>query len=162
MKPVAKTNSGLKVRLRSYSEDIVSLKLLEMEVTESSKDATSASTTNSSSSTSTRRVKLPELKLTPFNGNSLDWPSFWEEFTSAVDNVPELLESSKVSYLRSALKDETAVKFASPSTGYTASHGFVVEKLKKQYERKPLIHCKHTQSLGPLSKFSSLLDMKYL
>ena len=121
MKPVTKTNSGLKAKLRSYSEEILSLKLLEMEATESSKDATSASTTSSSSSTTTRRIKLPELKLMPFNGNPLDWPSFWEEFSSAVDNDPELPESSKLSYLRSALKDETAVKIASPSTGYTAT-----------------------------------------
>ena len=118
-----------------------------------------------SSSTTTRRVKLPELKLTPFNGNPLDWPSLWEEFSSAVDNVPELPESGKLSYLRSALKDETAVKIASPSTGYMASYGFVLEKLKKQYERKPLIHRKHMQSLATLSKFSSstykgLLDMR--
>ena len=45
MKPETKTNSGLKVKLRSYSEEILSLKLLEMESTESSKDATSTSTT---------------------------------------------------------------------------------------------------------------------
>ena len=94
----------------------------------------------------------------------MDWPSFWEEFSSAVENVPVLPESSKLSYLRSALKDETAVKIASP-TGYPASYGFVVEKLKKQYEHKPLIHRKHMQSLATLSKFSSstykgLLDIR--
>ncbi len=163
-KPVAKTNSELKTKLRDYSEEIRSLKLIEMDAMKPSIDSASP-TPSSSSSLSVRRVKLPELKLTPFNGNPLDWPSFWEEFSSAVHNVPELPESSKPSYLRSALKDETAIKIASPSTGYTATYGFVVDKLKKQYERKPLIHRKHMQSLASLDTFSSstykgLLDMR--
>jgi len=165
-KPVAKTNAELKAKLREYSEEIRSLKLIEMKATEPSVVATTSTSTSSSTlSSSVRRVKLPELKLTPFNGNPLDWPSFWEEFSSAVHDIPELPESSKLSYLRSALKDETAIKIASPSTGYTATYGFVVEKLKKQYERKPLIHRKHMQSLASLDKFSSstykgLLDMR--
>ncbi len=163
-KPVAKTNSELKTKLRDYSEEIRSLKLIEMDAMKPSIDSASP-TPSSSSSLSVRRVKLPELKLTPFNGNPLDWPSFWEEFSSAVHNVTELPESSKLSYLRSALKDETAIKIASPSTGYTATYGFVVDKLKKQYECKPLIHRKHMQSLASLDTFSSstykgLLDMR--
>ena len=46
MKTVAKTNSGLKAKLRSYSEEILLLKLLEMEASESAKDATSESATS--------------------------------------------------------------------------------------------------------------------
>ncbi len=157
-KPVAKTNSELKTKLRDYSEEIRSLKLIEMDAMKPSVDSASP-TPSSSSSLSVRRVKLPELKLTPFNRNPLDWPSFWEEFSSAVHNVPELPESSKLSYLRSALKDETAIKIAS------ATYGFVVDKLTKQYERKPLVHRKHMQSLASLDTFSSstykgLLDMR--
>ncbi len=136
-KPVAKTNSELKTKLRDYSEEIRSLKLIEMDAVKPSVDSTSP-TPGSSSSLSVRRVKLPELKLTPFNGNPLDWPSFWEEFSSAVHNVPELPESSELSYLRSALNDETAIKIASPSTGYTATYGFVVDKLKKHTSANPL------------------------
>ncbi len=108
-KPVAKTNSELKTKLRDYSEEIRSLKLIDMDAMKPSVDSASP-TPSSLSSLSVRRVKLPELKLAPFNGNPLDWPSFWEEFSSAVHNVPELSESSKLSYLHSALKDETAIK----------------------------------------------------
>jgi len=42
------------------------------------------------------RAKLPELKITPFNGTSVDWIRFENMFTSQIDSRP-LLDEEKYS-----------------------------------------------------------------
>jgi len=37
-----------------------------------------------------KSVKLPELEVSSFDGNILNWTSFWEQFCVAVHNQPKL------------------------------------------------------------------------
>ena len=58
------------------------------------------------SSFSITDVKLPKLNLPVFNGDMLQWQSFWEQFVAAVDST-DLPDVSKFSYLRASLEGET-------------------------------------------------------
>ncbi|XP_055932080.1 uncharacterized protein LOC129962358 [Argiope bruennichi] len=51
-------------------------------------------------------VKLPTIKLEPFNGDVELWQSFWEQFQSFVDNNPNLSVIDKHVFLRGYLQDE--------------------------------------------------------
>ena len=45
-------------------------------------------------------VKLPQHELLKFNGNYSEWPSFWDQFQSAVDSREGLAEVNKLIYIR--------------------------------------------------------------
>ena len=57
----------------------------------------------STASGQAREVRLPKLDLPKFSGNVIEWTSFWEAFSAAVDesNLPDC---SKLTYLRSLLR----------------------------------------------------------
>ena len=57
------------------------------------------------SSFSMTDVKLPKLNLPVFNGDVLQWQSFWDQFVAAVDST-DLPDVSKFSYLRASLEGE--------------------------------------------------------
>ena len=63
--------------------------------------------TNTSTSPSIP-VKLPEVKLPDFNGDSDQWSQFGDLFSSLIDNRTDLSVSVKFNYLRSALKGPCA------------------------------------------------------
>ncbi|KAG0430884.1 hypothetical protein HPB47_022293 [Ixodes persulcatus] len=57
-------------------------------------------------------VKLPKLELLRFNGDSLQWQPFWEQFDQVVHNNRELSPTDKFNYLRAALYEEAAAAIA--------------------------------------------------
>ncbi|KAG0425818.1 hypothetical protein HPB47_027036 [Ixodes persulcatus] len=61
---------------------------------------------------SSAKVKLPELELLRFNGDSLQWQSFWEQFEQVVHNNRELSPTDKFNYLRAALSEDVAEAIA--------------------------------------------------
>lgn len=53
-------------------------------------------------------VKLPKLDVPTFNGNILNWRSFWEQFSVSVHSRTALSDAEKLVYLRHAVKDGSA------------------------------------------------------
>ena len=52
--------------------------------------------------------RLPKLTLPTFNGNPLQWQTFWDSFTAAVDSNPSLSQVQKLNYLRAQLQEDAA------------------------------------------------------
>jgi len=44
-------------------------------------------------------IRLPKLPLPTFDGQPLQWQSFWDAFTAAVDSNPGLSPGQKLNYL---------------------------------------------------------------
>ena len=55
--------------------------------------------TQSSLTQSSAPAKLPKLTITKFNGTSIDWLRFWEQFTEGIDKF-EMAAVTKFSYLK--------------------------------------------------------------
>ena len=53
----------------------------------------------------TKGVRLPKLDVPTFNGDILNWRSFWEQFRVSVHDRSNLSNSEKLVYLHHALKD---------------------------------------------------------
>ena len=51
-------------------------------------------------------VKLPKIKLPQFDGNILNWTTFWDRFNSSVHSQPSLNPVDKFSYLKGLLTPE--------------------------------------------------------
>lgn len=76
--------------------------------------------------------RLPKLTLPTFSGNSLEWQTFWDSFSAAVDCNPHLSGVQKLNYLRSQLHGDAAHVIAGfPLTDANYIHS--VELLKEKY-----------------------------
>ena len=101
------------------------------------------------SSFSRTDVKLPKLNLPVFNGDVLQWQSFWDQFVAAVDST-DLPDVSKFSYLRASLEGEP--KAAIQGLSLTSAHYALACKiLKDRFGRKETIIFSHIQKLLNLS-----------
>ena len=58
-----------------------------------------------SSSTSNKGVRLPKLEVPTFDGNILNWCTFWEQFKVSVHDRTNFIDSEKLAYLRNALNE---------------------------------------------------------
>ena len=80
-------------------------------------------------------VKLPKLDVPTFNGDILNWKSFWEQFCVSVHDRTTLSSSEKLVYLQHTLKDGSAkhtIEGLSRSGEYYAE---AVDCLKSRYDR---------------------------
>ena len=67
-------------------------------------------------------MKLTKLNLPVFNGDVLQWQSFWDQFVAVVDST-DLPDVSKFSYLRASSEREpkTAIQGLSLTSAHYAS-----------------------------------------
>ena len=95
-------------------------------------------------------LKLPEIKVPEFSGNSSEWEQFWDLFTSLIDSRTDLPVSVKFSFLKSALKGTSAKLIA----------GFSVTKAN--YEEAKALLVKNYKDDGRTARKLSgqLLDLK--
>ena len=84
-----------------------------------------------------------------FNGDMLQWQSFWDQFVAAVDST-DLPDVSKFSYLRASLEGEP--KAAIQGLSLTSAHNASACKiLKDRFGHKETINFTHIQKLLNLS-----------
>ena len=53
-------------------------------------------------------IKLPKLSIIKFEGDILNWRTFWEQFQVSIHNKDQLSNAEKLAYLKDALKDGPA------------------------------------------------------
>ena len=92
-------------------------------------------------------VKLPKLDVPTFNGDILNWRTFWEQFGVSVHNRTGLSDSEKLVYLQHALKSGSA-KHTIEGLSRTGEHyAEAVECLCSRYDRPRLIHQTHVRMI---------------
>ena len=63
-----------------------------------------------SSATMATGVKLPKIDVPTFDGNILNWQTFWEQFSIAIHERSSLSDTEKLVYLHHSLKDGAVKK----------------------------------------------------
>ena len=76
-------------------------------------------------------VRLPKLELPTFNGNPLQWTTFWQQFEFAVDKQ-RIADVQKMNYLVSRLR-ETALRAVEGYAVNNDNYTLVVDALKKRF-----------------------------
>ena len=94
-------------------------------------------------------VKLPKLELPKFGGEVLEWPSFWDRFSVAVDQL-DTPAVNKFVYLDSLLYGE-AKETIKGITLSADNYESACVKLQERYGRQELIIFKHIQELLSIS-----------
>ena len=102
----------------------------------------------SAPSTSERKgVRLPKLDVPTFDGNILNWRSFWEQFQVSVHDRSNLAESEKLVYLQHALKDGSAKQAIEGLFRSGEYYSEAIDCLQARYNRPRLIHRTHVRMI---------------
>ena len=95
-------------------------------------------------------AKLSKLELPTFEGDIKLWQGFWEQFSVSIDNVADIPEVTKFTYLRSLLKGEP-LKAVSGLSMCEKHYSIACAILKERYGRKETIIFAHIQELMNIS-----------
>ena len=115
--------------------------------------------TLSTRSTAQTHSRLPKLTLPNFNGNPLQWQTFWDSFTAAVDSNADLSLVQKFGYLRAQLQGDAANAISGlPLTDANYIHS--VTLLKERFGQKHKLVDAHMEALlnipAPSNSLTSL------
>ena len=123
-------------------------------------DFRSSSIQSTTSNSSNATHKLPKLNLPTFNGNILDWNSFWDSFDTAVHSNTSLSEVQKFNYLKSLLEGEASYTIAGFSLTH-ANYNNAVELLHERFGQEHMIVQSYIQAILELpAPKNTLASMK--
>ena len=107
------------------------------------------------------KAKLLKLTLPTFAGDSTEWTTFWNSFSSAILLSEELRKSDKFHYLKSLLVGTAAETIPGlPLSGSNYNHA--VDLLMKRFGSKQVIISKHIEMLMQLPKLNNSSDLRQL
>ena len=101
--------------------------------------------------------RLPKLTLSTFNGDPLQWETFWDSFDAAVNSSTGLSNVQKFTYLRAEVHGEAArviAGFPLTNSNYTHSIPLLRERFGQTYK----IVNAHTEVLLNLGKPANTLS----
>ena len=120
----------------------------------SAKDKSAPHLTPTSSITSsdrpccgTSKSDLPTIDVPTFNGDIMEWNSFWAAFSSTVGDREDLSLTKKLIYLRKAIKDPDSQMLLHSASETPEMYLDVVKELQIRFNRTREIHRNLTQSL---------------
>ena len=99
------------------------------ELLKEDEDAKSTSSDHSVPAKATTRIKLPKLSIPKFDGDVLNWRTFWEQFGILIHCRPELSNAEKLAYLKDALKDGPAERVIQGLAQTTGTYDEAIECL---------------------------------
>ena len=80
----------------------------------------------------TAKVCLPKLEIDKFDGDVINWSSFWDQFTSAIHENDSLSEINKFTYLKSFLCDSAKLTISGRSLS-SENYKEAIDLLKQRY-----------------------------
>ncbi|XP_067039928.1 uncharacterized protein [Acropora muricata] len=82
------------------------------------------------------QAKLPKLVITKFDGNFMDWPRFWGQFTETIDktSVPAITKFSYLQELLDASVKRTVEALPFTAEGYNRAKSILQDKFGKESE----------------------------
>ena len=95
-------------------------------------------------------INLPKLHIQQFDGNPLEWLTFWDSYSNAVHNNQELNNIDKMSYLKGLITCNAARAISGlPMT--SQNYKKAIEILKERFERNQVLINAYMESLSKIS-----------
>ena len=91
------------------------------------------------------RTKLPELKITPFNGTSVDWIRFENMFTSQIDSKP-LSDEEKYGYLLEHVAPKVRDRLSNLKPG-TLGYKTAWDRLRTEFGQSKTVVAAHMEEI---------------
>ncbi|XP_034195295.2 uncharacterized protein LOC117611454 [Osmia lignaria lignaria] len=99
-------------------------------------------------------IKLPEMRLPTFDGKYENWTSYFDNFSSMIDQNVDLTPTQKLQYLRSTLTGKAAACIQSLSTT-DANYADAIDLLRNKFDCKRRILLKHCDAIQAIPKLST-------
>ena len=113
--------------------------------------STTTSSTSSPCCSIIGKNDLPTIDVPKFNGDILEWRSFWAAFKSTIEDRKELSNTQRLHYLRQAIQDpELQLLLHSPAET-SDMYLEVVLELKDRFDKTREIHKLLTRTLADLT-----------
>ena len=106
----------------------------------------------------TKSTRLPKLILKKFNGETYQWQSFWDSFSSSVDTNESLSDVEKFNYLRSLCEQGAASTIAGLALT-DANYKVAVDLLKKRFGNVDVVINSHMDRLLKLPQLNNSNDV---
>ena len=94
-----------------------------------------------------KMVKLPKIDTPTFNGDILNWLTFWEQYRVAIHDRTDLPQAQKLVYLRQSLKGDSARNVIEGLSRSGEQYDEAVKCLQERYDRPRLIHQAHVRKI---------------
>lgn len=116
---------------------------------------------NGNRATTACRVKLPKLELHKFDGKSISWQEFWEQFEQVIHTNDQLTTLDKFGYLRAAVTGEalSAIRGLPPTS---RCYEDAVLLLKKRFGNEDILVQTHMRKLLDLQPVRDADDVRGL
>ncbi|CAB4034050.1 Hypothetical predicted protein [Paramuricea clavata] len=111
--------------------------------------------------TSNSTVRLPKLELKHFNGNIMEWTTFWDSYSSSIHENPNFSGIDKFNYLHSLL-EKSAAEAISGLKITSANYQEAIDILDKRFGNQQQIVNAHMNALLNLPKVTNVDDLKAL
>ena len=98
-----------------------------------------------------KAVQLPKITLPSFDGDLMNWMSFWSQFSAAVDSNVDLTKLNKLAYLRDAGKGPTTRSLLFSGAERDGMYDEVIALLHERFDRRREVHaiyCKELINIG--------------
>lgn len=124
----------------------------------------SFSTESTTPTTESRGIRLPKIEVATFNGELLNWQTFWEQFDVSVHSRKDISDAEKLTYLRYSLKNGSAKSVIESLSQAGEQYPEAIESLKGRYDKPRLIHQAHVKKIYevPSSKDGSGKELRRL
>ena len=103
--------------------------------------------------------KLPNLSIKCFNGNPIEFQTFFDSFRAAIHENDSLKKIPKFNYLRIFLRGPALASISGLSLT-SENYNQAIEILEKRYGNKQLLITSHTDQLLSISPITSTNDIK--
>ena len=127
-------------------------------ILENSKAKTVSSTETSSGNI---KVQLPKLEIVKFDGDIINWQSFWDQFDSAIHSNDRISDVNKFAYLQSYLSEDArnTISGLSPTS---LNYREAIDILKQRYGNTQVLISSYMKKFVLLPKIVSDNDVKGL
>ena len=108
-----------------------------------------------------RDVNLTKIQLVKFDGNPMNWQSFWDQFEATIHNRAGLSDVDKFNYLRNLL-EKVPLEAISGLTLTTENYRHAIKLLIERYANPQILIHTHMESFVKLPKFKNNNNVKEL
>ncbi|XP_057297885.1 uncharacterized protein LOC130628870 [Hydractinia symbiolongicarpus] len=119
------------------------------------------SATESTRSVEKKSMRLPKIELSKFNGNSLNWPSFWDQFNSAINDNDSLNAIDKFNYLKRYVEG-TALSTISGLELTNSNYENAIELLRNRFGNEQVLINAHMEALLKIESVRSMDNTQQL
>ncbi|XP_057292161.1 uncharacterized protein LOC130614736 [Hydractinia symbiolongicarpus] len=119
------------------------------------------STTESTRSVEKKSMRLPKIELSKFNGNPLNWPSFWDQFNSAINDNDSLNAIDKFNYLKRYVEG-TALSTISGLELTNSNYENAIELLRNRFGNEQVLINAHMEALLKIESVRSMDNTQQL